>query len=322
MNARPTVACVGETMAMVTPTTRTPLTSSETFSVTPGGAESNVAAHLAARGFPTYWMSRLGDDALGDRIESVLSDRGIDLSKVVRDPAAHTGVYFKDPEPGQRSAVSYYRAGSAASRMSVADADDWSLDRFAWLHTSGITAALSTLCCELVEHLLSSARRFGYGTSFDVNYRPALISREEAADRYLRLGRLSTVVLVGLDEAQAIWQVETPEQVADLFPEVPYLVVKDGAREAVEFSSGSTAATAEPRTTVRIPARSVDVVEAVGAGDAFAAGYLCGLLEGATSQQRLTSGHELAAWTLGSLYDFRPFPDVKIPPADQERTPR
>lgn len=296
-----TVLCVGETMAMVTPSSPAPLASAEIFTITPGGAESNVASHLASRGLHTYWASRLGDDALGDRLLTVLGDRGIDLTYVTRDPRAPTGVYFKDPAPGPRSAVSYYRAGSAASRLSLDDVSVWPLKQIDWLHTSGITAALSPSCYELVEHLLRRAPDFGYRTSFDVNYRPALLPRNEAAERSLLLGRLCTVLLVGLDEAQTLWEIDTAEQVADLFPQVPHVVIKDGANEAVEFIGADT-----QRTVVRVPATPTDVVEAVGAGDAFAAGYLSALLSGHDARARLADGHRLASWTLKSLDDFHP----------------
>ncbi len=288
---------------MVTPSERASLSAGGIFTITSGGAESNVAGHLAARGLHVYWASRLGDDALGDRILDELERREIDLRHVTRDPAARTGVYFKDPVPGARGPVSYYRSASAASRLSPEDATTWPLDQIDWLHTTGITAALSGSCRDLVENLLHDARRFGYRTSFDVNYRPALIDRSDAAHMSLRLGRLSTVLLVGLDEAAALWDVGRAEDVAELFPEVPLVVVKDGAVEAVEFHHDGTRA-----TVTRVPARPTTVVEAVGAGDAFAGGYLASLLGGGDAVERLAAGHELAAWTLGSLDDFRPLP--------------
>lgn len=297
------VLCVGETMAMVTPASRIPLAESDTFTITPGGAEANVASHLASMGFDAVWLSRLGDDALGDRIARVLAGRGVDVSHVIRDAAASTGVYFKDPVPGDRGAVSYYRALSAASRMSTDDLAGWPVDEATWVHTSGITAALSESCSALVERIIDDAAELGYGASFDVNYRPALWpTRSSAAIRCLELGRRCTVLLVGLDEAQELWGISTAEQVADLFSTVPSVVVKDGANEAVEILQTPLGA----RTTVRVPANPVDVVEAIGAGDAFAAAFLAGYLREHPPETRLAAGHTLAAWTLGSLDDHRP----------------
>src|SRR6478735_11599369 len=115
---------IGETMAMVTPETAVRVTQAERFRVDAGGAESNVAAHVAALGHHAEWFSRLGVDPLGDRVLAQLSARGIDTSRVVRDGAHRTGLYVKDPGHG----VSYYRADSAASHLSLADADALSLD--------------------------------------------------------------------------------------------------------------------------------------------------------------------------------------------------
>jgi 2-dehydro-3-deoxygluconokinase len=109
-------------------------------------------------------------------------------------------------------------------------------------------------------------------------------------------------VLVGLDEAQALWGCGTAEEVAALLPGASHVVVKDSALEAVEFVRREGL----PATVCRVPANRVEVVEPVGAGDAFAAGYLAGLLRGDPPEERLALGHSLAAWTLGTRADFRP----------------
>lgn len=294
--------CVGETMAMVSPTTPTALSASELFTVTAGGAESNVAGHLAALGINTVWLSRLGADALGDRIMATLQERGIDLRWVTRDHRSPTGVYFKDPRPVGRRSVYYYRAGSAASRMSPLDFTRWPFAKATWVHLTGITPALSPSCDAFVERIMEEASSLGYGVSFDVNYRPSLWQGPEvAAARCLVLGNKSNILLVGLDEAQHLWGVSTPEDVAELFPSVPIVVVKDGANEAVEILQ-----TPGKRGEIhRVPAHQVEVVEPIGAGDAFAAAYLAGYLAGRPSHERLSAGHSLAAWTLGSLEDHR-----------------
>lgn len=297
-----TVLCVGETMAVVSPTVRESVVTAEEFVVSSGGAESNVAGHLAAMGFHAVWLSRLGDDALGDRIIAQVESTGIDAQWVVRDPDAPTGLYVKDPIPGQRRAAQYYRSGSAASRISPADLELWPLATAEWVHLTGITAALSASCDQTLQVLIDQAPEHGYRVSFDVNYRPALWSAEAAAARCRELGDRCDTVLVGLDEATALWGIETPEDVAALFPHAARVVVKDGGVEAVEISRTA----GEPDVVVRQAALDVDIVEAIGAGDAFAAGYLGALLGGFSAEERLMAGHELAAWTLGSTADFRP----------------
>ena len=296
------VLCVGETMAMVTPAKAESLSEAEECLLGFGGAESNVAAHLAEFGFRAGWASRVGVDPFGDRILGGLAARGVDVGLVTRDGGCPTGVYFKEPDLGHGARTLYYRSGSAASRMATGDAASWPLEQTGWIHTTGISAALSDSCSALTEHLLAHARERGYRVSFDVNYRPALWSVDVAGPRLLELASMSTVVLVGLDEAETLWGCTTAEQVSALLPGPRHLVIKDSATEAVEFVREQN----QPERVWRVPAHRVDVVEPVGAGDAFAAGYLAGLLRGDRSGDRLALGHSFAAWTLGTRADFRP----------------
>lgn len=289
-------------MAVVSPTQSQPLQSAQAFSVTVGGAEANVAGHLASMGFDTSWVGRLGEDALGDRVLAEMHARYVDTRFVVRDPTAPTGVYFKNPFPDRGTSVLYYRAASAASRMSPSDYAAWPFDTATWVHLSGITPALSGSCDALVEKIVADATTHGYRVSFDVNYRARLWATEEAAQRCQSLGDRCHLVLVGLDEAAALWGVSTAEDVASVFPHTPIVVVKDSDREAVELLLGADG----ERTTTRVPARSVEVIEAIGAGDAFAAGYIGALLQGLPSADRLSRGHDLAAWTLRTMSDYRP----------------
>ena len=295
------VLCVGETMAVVTPANSEALGEAEECLIGYGGAESNVATHLAEFGYRAAWASHLGLDPFGDRIAEGLAARGVDVSMVVRDEMSSTGVYFKDPDLGRGARTLYYRAGSAASHMSPEDSRAWPLAQTGWVHTSGINAALSPGCSKLTEHLLSQARK-PYKVSFDVNYRPALWDVHVAGPRLLELASMATVVFVGLDEAETLWGCSTAEDVSALLPGPRHVVIKDSVMEAVEFVRGP----GEEEQVFRVPAHRVDVVEPVGAGDAFAAGFLAGLLRGDEPVDRLALGHSFAAWTLGTRADFRP----------------
>ena len=302
----PDVVCVGEAMALVSPTDGLPLATTRHVELTHAGAESNVARHLSALGVPTAWLSRLGADALGDRVVNELAAAGVDLRWVGRRADAPTGVFFKDPSPaGTR--VLYYRSGSAASTMGPGDVDSWPLAGARWLHLTGITPALSATCAQLTDALFDRAHGLGLPVSFDVNHRPALWPGGGAPDRLLHLARRADVVFVGLDEARILWGTRTAEDVAALVDGPRRVVVKDADREAVEVDRGEPA----PRVT-RVAARRVRVVEPVGAGDAFAAGYLAASLRGEDADGRLALGHSLAAWTLGTSTDYRPGHGVAV----------
>lgn len=285
------VLCAGETMALVTPTTADRLRTADLFHLDAAGAESNVAAHLAALGRSAAWFSRLGDDELGKRVAATIAKRGVDVSPVIFDTRAPTGVYFKDP--GHR--MFYYRGGSAASLLSAEDAELMKLDDVRILHVSGITAALSDSAAGFLSEAIGRARRAGVLISFDVNYRSLLWPSGEAGLPLRQLAERADLVFVGRDEAQALWGTKTPEAIRELFPNVASLVVKDGEQGATEFHRVET---------VFEPSEKVNVVEAIGAGDAFAGGYLAGVLAGKTTSECLREGHQRAALTLQTTTDF------------------
>ncbi len=301
---------VGETMAMVAPRAAEPVEHAEHFRVDAGGAESNVAAHAAALGAPAAWFSRLGDDALGRRVAARLAGRGVDVSRVIVDAEHPTGLYVKDPGSG----VSYYRAGSAASHLDTADADALSWTDVALVHVSGVTAALTGTAPAFLDRVVERARAAGVLVSVDVNHRAALWSAADAAGPLLSLARRADLVFVGRDEAETLWGSETAVDVRALLPDVPQLVVKDGAVGATLFAGDEVVFEAALR---------VDVVEPIGAGDAFAGGYLAAFLAGAAPSARLRAGHDRAALTLGTTGDFPDAPAAAAASAhpSPERTP-
>jgi 2-dehydro-3-deoxygluconokinase len=286
-----TLLAVGETMAMVTPETVARLAEADRFRMDAGGAESNVAAHVAALGHSAQWFSRLGADALGNRILAQLGARGIDTARVIRDGAHQTGLYVKDPGHG----VAYYRRGSAASHLSTADADELSLDGVDVLHLSGITAAISESAAAFLDRVIGRAHDAGVPVSFDVNHRAALWSEDVAAPVLAGFARRADLVLTGRDEAEGLWGAATDDDIRGFFSDVPELVVKDG-------DVGATAYLGDAR--VFEPALVVEVVEVVGAGDAFAGGYLASRLSGDDPAARLRAGHARAALTLRTTGDF------------------
>lgn len=291
----PEIVCIGETMALVTPTDAA-LAEASAASLGLAGAESNVAAGLAAVGRRAAWASRLGDDPLGARIAGELERRGVQLW-VERDAEAPTGVMFKDPG-AEGSSVYYYRRGSAASRMASGQLPADRLAGVRIVHTTGITPALSASCREMVDRLFDDARSAGALVSFDVNDRRPLWSMADAAATLARLGDAADICFVGRDEAERIWGTATPEEIRALLPGCALLVVKDGDVGATAFDGD-----AEP---VFVPAPVVHVVEPVGAGDAFAAGFLAATLDDLPLADRLAAGHAAAERVLTIAADMPP----------------
>ncbi|MFD9004104.1 sugar kinase [Streptomyces sp. NPDC059582] len=306
------VVCVGETMAALAPDPPGPLEDAEHLRLTVAGAESNVAMYLADHGIPVAWLSAVGDDAPGRRVRAAVATAGVDVSHVRVDPDRPTGLLLKDPgSDGTR--VHYYRSGSAASALGPGLLDTEPVRTASVLHLSGITPALSPSCRELVTRALGTppAER-PYAVSFDVNHRPALW-RDGTASTVLRdLADRADVVFVGLDEAQNLWGADlTADGVRHLLPHPRIVVVKDGAdRATADVRDGDVRiGDVGNGDIVTVPALRASVVEPVGAGDAFAAGFLAGLLRGETMTRALRLGHITAVSALKVTGDHGPLPD-------------
>lgn len=299
------VLCLGESMALFVPAEDGRPETVRTWTRTVGGAESNVACQLTGLGVSSAWVSAVGADAFGKAVVSYVADAGVDVSLVEVDQDRPTGLYVKESDAGG-SPVRYYRKGSAAAGMGPELLDRLPLDGAKLVHTSGITPALSASCLALMRALFAAPRTFRL--SFDVNWRPKLWStldtsvlRELAAD--------ADIVLVGADEAKLVWDVGTPAEIREFLPEPETLVVKQGEHGATMIERGQDGVDRE----VRQPGLRVDVVEPVGAGDAFAAGFLAATLAGADPVRRLRAGHLQAASALRTRHDVgAPLPAAMV----------
>ncbi|MER5937620.1 sugar kinase [Streptomyces sp. NPDC001928] len=347
------VVALGESMVTFLPSRPGRLADVPSFERGIGGAESNVVCGLAAAGHAVRWVSRVGADGFGDHLVEAIGGYGVDVSAVGRDPVRPTGVYFRTAGDRATDAheVAYYRAGSAASAMSAANVDLGAVRSGRVLHLSGITAALSPGCLELMRELTAP----GEGrplVSFDVNHRPGLWRDADGPRVLLELAREADIVFVGQDEAEEAWGVTGgPDAVRAALPEPQVLVVKQGGVGATAFVSaaasswlvaqfpaplgstqgaGNRAAGAAPvpqkggtpqapgrathprpastpgtsQPTVFVPAPTVKVAAATGAGDAFAAGFLSATLRELPLRDRLRHGHLWAAATLTAPGDL------------------
>ncbi|MGQ7751725.1 sugar kinase [Streptomyces sp. WC2508] len=298
------VVCLGESMVTFLPSQPGRLADVPSFGRGIGGAESNVACALAAAGHRAAWVSRVGADGFGDHLVEAIAGYGVDTSGVRRDPSRPTGIYFRTATDRATDVheVAYYRAGSAASAMSPDNIPYATLPATRVLHLSGITAALSADCLALL-HDLTAPRPGRPLISFDVNHRPGLWRDADASPEVLLdLARRSDLVFVGEDEAEEAWGVTGAAAIRAALPEPATLVVKRGAEGATVFSGTAdtqgTADTPDAGDTTTVPALRVDVVAPVGAGDAFAAGFLSATLRDLPVRDRVRHGHLMAAAVL------------------------
>jgi 2-dehydro-3-deoxygluconokinase len=301
------VACIGEALAVLIPTQPGPLEAARTFSWSVGGAELNVAFALEACRVHSALLTRVGDDGFGRRIISDAIAHGLDVTGVATDESRSTGMYIKElggvtgketDIGAEHSRMHYYRAGSAGSALEPSYLEDAHvrgvLDTVDMVHLTGITPALSDTSARLADELWSTSAR--WLKSFDVNWRPALWrGRErEGAAMLARLVHQSDIAFLGATEALIVAGTTDPTALRRAFPEPRYLVVKNDGNAATGFD-GHDRSDVHPTPT--------EVLEAIGAGDAFAAGFLNSVLEGDPIEANLRAGHALASRALRSLGD-------------------
>lgn len=296
------VVTIGETMVLFVPDASVPLRFAGQFGKTIGGAESNVAIGLARLGHQAGWISRLGNDEFGHYVHNFIRGEGVDTSRVTFDDRNPTAVFFKERRIGQEPKVYYYRAGSAASRLSREDLDESYIARAKFLHLTGITPALSASCADMVQQAIRTAKRHGLQIVFDPNIRRKLWTEAEAKPVLLQIASQAEIVMPGLDEGQVLTGKTTPEEIAEalLAGGAKTVVVKLGERGAYY----RTAAESGYVDGFQV----AQIVDPIGAGDAFAAGFLSGLLRGWPLREAVGFANRVAAFVLTTVGDVEGLP--------------
>jgi len=271
-----------------------------------GGAEANVAAACARLGLRTAWVSAVPDNPWGERVRRELTGHGIDCTYVHVFPNTRLGLYFLEYGVAPRPVhVLYDRRESAFSRLTP-DAVDWEPIRRAKLvHVSGITPALGSNCRALVERVFEEAER----VSFDVNYRATLWSPADARDFAESVLPRARYVFLGLAEARTVFQLEGP---ADAILES---LVRRAPKAVIALLQGADGSTVSDgsrlwRPTVR---HTVQLIDPVGAGDAYVAGYLWATLGGRAPQEAVNVAATVAALKCSMWGDV-----ARITPRDVE----
>jgi len=258
-----------------------------------GGAEANVAAACARLGLRTAVLTALpADHPWGDRAVRELSTHGIDCGGIVRPVGARLGLYFLEygvaPRPVR---VLYDRRDSAFGRLTP-DAFDWALVRNArLLHVSGVTPALGDNLRDLVRRALREASTAGVPVSFDVNYRSRLWTPKEAREFLIEVLPAVSYLFIGSDDAATVFELSGAWDAAldGLTRLAPRATV------ALTMGEEGSAVLAEGRRWRPSRRYTVSVVDRVGAGDAYAAGFLWARLTGRSVQEAVDAATALAA---------------------------
>ncbi|MGP4041467.1 sugar kinase [Gracilibacillus sp. D59] len=297
------VITVGESMVVFTPVSSPMMRFAETFTKNVGGAETNVAIGLARLGHNVGWISKLGQDEFGTYILNTVRGEGIDVSHVKRDPDFPTGLYFKEIRNPEDIRVSYYRKGSAASTIQTDDIDENYIKKAKYLHVTGITPALSDSAYQTVINMMKLARKNQVQVVFDPNLRRKLWSEEKARIILTEMVALSDIVLPGLEEAAFLFDETDPQQAADHFLArgCETVIIKLGEKGAYLQTKN------ESGYIEGFPVKQV--VDPVGAGDGFVAGFLSGMLDHLSLSDAVKRANAVGAMQTQVKGDYEGLPD-------------
>lgn len=318
----PEVVTFGETMAALR--AAGPLRLGGPLHLSVAGAESNVAIGLARLGHRVSWAGRVGADELGALVLRTLRAESVDVSHAVTDTSGRpTGLLIFEPRLGDLTRVSYYRAGSAGSAVAAGDVLAALAPGVRVLHLTGITPALSPAAADAVRAAAQAASQSGITVCLDVNFRSRLWTAGQARAALRPLLRFTDVLVASEDELSLVADdagagpganepasgAPDAGEAGAATPEEHAAALLAGGPGEVVIKRGAAGATAVgPAGPVHRPARRVPVVDLVGAGDAFVAGYLSGHLDGLAAAERLDRAVSVAAFAVASRGDWEGLP--------------
>lgn len=237
-----------------------------------GGDTSNAAIAAARQGARVGYISAVGDDVYGRMLRELWTREGVDHTAVRTDPEASTALYFVTHDAGGHH-FSFFRKGSAASRMRPEDLPATRIAQARILHVSGISVAISASARATCFAAMAQARAYGVQVAFDTNLRLKLWPVEEARAVMLECIAQCDICLPSLDDISAITGLTEPDALADF-------CLERGAKVVALKLGAQGALVADASRRVRLRPHRCQPVDATGAGDTFAGAFLARLVMG------------------------------------------
>jgi len=297
------IVTIGETMILLYgEDTTAPLRFGDRLFLDFAGADSNFAIAMSRLGYRSTWISRVGDEPLGDVVLDGIGREGVDVSHVIRDPARNTGLYLKHHDATGATRVQYYRRGSAASNLQPDDLHPEYFREARLVHLNGMTFALGESCVSTMRRALELGLNQGAMVSLDLNLRIQLWSLESARQTLGPVIQKSSAIF-GTEEEFLVYFGESGiddalQAAVRLGPQIA--VAKKGPEGAVAIVDGKRFTHAGYRPPV--------VVDVVGAGDGFNAGFLASYLRGLSPYECLRRANLVGACAVATAGDFQGYP--------------
>lgn len=280
------VVTFGEAMVRLSPPNFRRLEQTNSLDVMVGGAELNTAVALSRLGHPTAWVSRLTRNPLGRLIGNKAREAGVCTDHVVWTDEDRVGVYFVEFGAAPRaSGVVYDRKGAAIANIQPGMVN-WKavFTGTKWFHVTGITPALSATAAETTRESLQAARAAGVQTSIDLNYRVKLWSQAEAGRWMSDFMQYCDVLITTEEDVERVFGIKGKDYedvAAQLAKRFPLKIVAITLREnPLVWRNSWTAMAYRDGKVFKTKTYEVEIVDRLGAGDSFAAGFIHGMLEG------------------------------------------
>ncbi|MBD3626997.1 MULTISPECIES: sugar kinase [Cyclobacterium] len=290
------VVTLGEVMLRLSTPDFKRFVQTDTFDITYGGGEANVAGALCNYGLEGTFVTKVPDNPIGQSAINHLRRYGVDTQFIAKG-GKRLGIYFLETGASMRaSQVVYDRADASIAEAEIADFDfDKIFDGAVWFHTTGITPALSDKAAALTEAALKAAKAKGVTTSIDLNYRKKLWSKEKAKEVMTRLCQYVDVCIGNEEDAETTLGFKSNETdvtkgelnlegYKDVFKQMKdkfgFKYIASTLRESYSASdNGWSALVYDGNEFYHSKKYDVRIVDRVGGGDSFASGFIYGLVE-------------------------------------------
>jgi 2-dehydro-3-deoxygluconokinase len=231
-----------------------------------GGDSSNLAIAAARQSARVAYVSALGADPYGALLRALWDSEGVEHSAVKDDHSGFTAIYFVTHDADGHH-FSFFRTGSAASRMTPADLPRTLIARAKVFHLSGISLAISPTACQTGYAAIAAARAAGVAVSFDTNLRLKLWPVERARAVMTDVMRLTDICLPSYDDMVALTGITEPQAIVDH-------CLALGAKVVALKLADKGAIVADATQRHAIAPHPCQPVDATGAGDTFGGTFL------------------------------------------------
>ncbi len=310
------VVCWGDAALRLTPPNFERLEQATMLEMSVGGSELSCSVGAARLGLKSAWFGKLPDNSLGRKVVTLTRAHGVDMSHVSWVPNGRLGIYYVEMGASPRaSEVVYDRQHCASTTMRP---DDWDLESLLGstrvLHSSGITPALGSNCQETMEVALRLAKEMGVINSFDFNFRFRLWSAEEAREYLSKVFPYLDILMTTSDDLELVFRLQgTPvENAAWIRDRFGIGTVAVTIREAPTVLRGRWSSLALADRLYQGRVTELELIDRVGSGDAYAAGFLYGYLVEKDLQRAVEIGDAMSFLKHSIPKDFAYFTKEEV----------